>query len=402
MPSAELTYQGLSPQPHRLAGDSYIEAAASSPSSWLRTLGAATRRWFAIPLILGLLGGLAGVAAGMAAKPSAEILLRAQSTAVDGAGITTNVNSVVVELDTAALYEEAASSTGGSPAELRDRTRISAIPESQIISISVTSTSPEQAVEEVDALAKAALGANEARVEEELAKVTRQTRDLISGRKLIDPDAERARLTRLGDSLGANQSSLTVGARQLLLIQSGQNSRMLPSPALLGAMGLVGGVLLGLAGALLLGTRRGRIGSARKLKELYPQVSIIEDRDLDTVIELEAPSTSTVFVGGVGRQADQLDDVVGIVHRRLTALGHEAHIVDSLRLASTEATEGQVSVVPIELNTIMLRRIGRAERALLVVAVDPVKTRVQKLDSIAANLPERSYLLAGPRSAEWH
>ena len=75
---------------------------------WGRSVLNALRRWIIIPIALGMLGAAAGLVAGTMAKPSAEALLRVESSATDGTGMKIVQESTMLELDTAPVYSAAA------------------------------------------------------------------------------------------------------------------------------------------------------------------------------------------------------------------------------------------------------------------------------------------------------
>ena len=184
---------------------------------WGRSVLNALRRWIIVPIVLALVGAAAGLVAGSMAKPSAEALLRVDSSAVDGTAMKMVQESSMLEMDTAPVYNAAANKTGTTPADLRARTEIAAIPDSQLITVTVTAATAVDAVQQADAIAAAAIDINQNRIDTELEQLTDSTRDLITNSRLSNTSAEQARVSRLGDTLGQNQSNLVVGSRNLVL-----------------------------------------------------------------------------------------------------------------------------------------------------------------------------------------
>lgn len=368
---------------------------------WGRSVLNGLRRWIVLPIALALAGAAAGLLAGTVLRPSAEAMLRVESAANDGAGMQMVQESTVLELNTAPIYDVAAAATGTTPADLRARTQIAAVNESQLVTITVTAATPEEAVAQTDAIADAAIKANQQRIEQKLATVTESTRELIDDGKLTNTAAEQSRVTRLGDTLGQNQSNLVASSRNLTLVHGAEVSTLLPSPLLLGALGLVAGGLLGAAVAVLLGARRGPIQSARELHQLYPNAAVVDSLDLESVIALEAENVSTVYIAGVGRETEELQVIADAVRTQLLAVGRQLAGHDtphSVRLA--ERAE-HAQVVTTVLTDTVLRRVSRDGSALLIVPVRPKVTRMEQLDPFAARLSDRTYLLVEHRPSHW-
>jgi len=111
---------------------------------WGRSVLSGLRRWIALPIVLALLGAAVGLFAATRTRPSAEVLLRVESSATDGAAMQMVQESTVMELDTAPIYTAAVGSDS-TPGDLRTRTQIAVVPNSQLISITVTAPTAQQA-----------------------------------------------------------------------------------------------------------------------------------------------------------------------------------------------------------------------------------------------------------------
>jgi hypothetical protein len=361
----------------------------------------ALRRWIIFPIVLGLLGAAAGLVAGTMAKPSAEALLRVESAATDGTAMKIVQESTMLELDTAPMYNAAAQESGTTPANLRARTQIAAVPDSQLISITVTADTAEQAVTQADAIATTAIEANQSRIEAELDQVTEATRNLITGNTLTDNNAEQARVTRLGDTLGQNQSNLVVGSRNLVLLHSAEAASLLPSPALLGALGLVAGGLLGGVVALLLGARRGTIQTVKEMHQLYPNASVVDRLDLETVITLESENASVVYIAAVGQDPHELEPVADVVRTQFLANGRAVDGYDQHHNVKVAERAGSLQVITTTLSDTVLRRVERDSSSLLIVPVRAKVTRMEQLDTFAPRLNDRTYLLVQSATPDW-
>ena len=374
--------------------------ASQASTSWSRSVVPSARRWIAIPLALAVLGGAAGVAAGASSKDSAEALLLVRSTALDSNGLDRAAANVALQLDTREVYAAAAEEIGGDPVDLQTRTEVTTVPAAQIITISVTADTIEQAVSEVDAVAAAAVSAGPNRVPAALETLTDATRDLLTSDNLDNGSAERARVARLGDELGASQAALVSGANQVQLLQNGEPHDRLPSAPVLGLMGALAAGLLGLLAALLLGVRRGTVKSGRELTDLYPEAAVIDSADLQQALELE-PDTRTVIVAGT--RGTSLAGVTEAVRATLDrATGKE--IVLSDKLASVplnESPNGHINLVTTTLNESVLRRTRRDPGSVLIVPVQPRVTKLEAVEEFAPRLPDRSYLLVDDRAPQW-
>ncbi|SDS94885.1 hypothetical protein [Microlunatus soli] len=361
----------------------------------------ALRRWLVLPIVLAALGAAAGLYAGSRAKPSAEAILRAESSAVDGAAMKIVQQSAVLELDTASVYQAAAKASGSTAADLRTRTQIAAVPDSQLISVTVTASTESQAIAQADAIVHTALTANDRRTEAELDSVTASTRKLVKHGKLPDADAEQARVARLGDTLGQNQSELVIGGRSLTLLQGAEASSLLPSAKLLGALGLLAGALLGSAVALFLGLRRGRIQSARELHQLYPQAAVVDGLDLESVITLESENASAVYIAGIHHDRAELEQIADVVRTQFIAGGRPVQSPEPRHNVTVSEQAADLQIIITSLSDTVLRRVARDTSALLIIPVRPKVTRMQQLEPFASRLNDRTYLLVQQTTPDW-
>lgn len=378
-----------------------VNEVATQYDSRSRTFSFAARRWLILPIALGIVGFGAGLGAGVMARPSAEALVRVNSASTDPDAVERAVTSAALELDSVQVYQTAAKKLGVATEELRLRSKIIAVTSSQLVSITVTSKTTGQAVREADGLAAASTEVSQSRLQAELESITNQTRSLIRAQELSNTAAERARVARLGDALAGNQSNLVAGPSQVTIFEQAVPSRGLPPAPLLAALGLVGGGLLGLALALLLGVRRGTVHSARDLRELYPHAAVIETEDLDTMLNLESGSASTVFVAGVEKDVEEFRAVTDAVRDRLLATGREVRVLLNAAAVKQEPFNEHINLVPTTLNDTVLRRIARDRHTLLIVLVELNHTRLAWLNSFAPVFGDRTYLLVNHRAPQW-
>jgi hypothetical protein len=377
-----------------------MSSAVAPLDPWGRSVFNAVRRWAYIPILLAALGGLTGGLVGMAARPSAEALVSVQSSAVDGAGLQRAAESAALAVRTMPVFTEAARKASADPGDLRGRTKIGAKPNTQIISVTVTAPTSEQAVREADAVAIAAVSLGSADVPDELKRVTEQIRDLIREHPIASTVAEQGRLARLGDELAMRQAEVLASGHQLTLIQEAEPARLVPATPILVAMGGLVGMLLGLGLAQLLGVRRGAVQSGRELAQLYPEASVIRTADLRGMLSLE-PRVKTVFLAGVRRNVEDLVRVTERVRESLILDGRDVVVRDASP-SPDEPASGHINLVPTMLNETVLRRSARDDGTLLLVPVQPRVTRLEALDVFAPRLNDRSYLLVDERVPEWN
>lgn len=366
-----------------------------------RSAGRTTRRWVVvIPVLLALLGGAAGLVSGSSSKASAEALLLVRYDATTGATPESAADNAAVQLNTREIFLSAAEKTGADVSELQVRTQIAAKPNSQIVSVEVTAPTYEQAVRDANAVAEASVGAGPDRMPQSLAQLTQSTRDLISSGDLGDSSAERSRVARLGDELGASQAALVRDANQLQLLQSAEPSSRLPGAAVLGAVGAFSGALLGAALAFLIRFRRGTVKSARELSQLYPQAAVIASSDLSEALGMEPDARTVIVAGSPGQQLSDVTETVRDVLHSTT--GKTVVLADSLAgIGLDESPNGHINLVTTTLSETVLRRTSRDPGSVLLVAVQPRVTKLDAVDGFASRMPERSYLLVDSRTPEW-
>ena len=214
-----------------------MSTAAAPLDPWGRSVVYAVRRWVFIPILLAALGAVTGGLVGTAARPSAEALVSVRSTALDGAGLERAAESAALAIGRRSLFKVAGEKAGADPDDLRSRTKVGVKPGTQIISVTVTAGTSEQAVGEATAVAVAAVQLGSAGIPDELDQVTEEVRKLIRGHALANPDAERARLARLGDELATRQGGVLANGQQLTLLQEAEPARLVPATPVLVTMG---------------------------------------------------------------------------------------------------------------------------------------------------------------------
>ena len=266
------------------------------------------KRWWGIPTGLAILGVLFGALAGASIRPSAEALVSVSSrSSMDASTMARVMETTVQQVRAPAVFERAATALGDSVGSdgLRDRTRISVVATSQVLAIHVVAATPEDAIRQTDAVVHAALTEQQAARLVALARVTQSVRGLMQSAdsKVQDKDAEQARLIRLGAALADSQSTVVTGEVNLEPLQSARSAMLSAGASTLALFCGLGGGLLGVAIALLLGVRRGR-----ELKISEQQFRLITDELHLALDERAAAVERAEAARRVAEEASQLKD----------------------------------------------------------------------------------------------
>jgi hypothetical protein len=343
------------------------------------------KRWWVIPTGLAVLGVLFGALAGASIRPSAEALVSVTSRSSMDAGTMARIMETTVhQVRAPVVFERAATTLGDSVSsdDLRDRTRISVVATSQVLAIQVVAATTEDAIRQTDAVVDAVLIEQQAARLVALTRVTQSVRGLMrsADSRVQDKDAEQARLVRLGAALADSQSTVVTGDVNLEALQSAQSAKLSAGAGTLALFCGLGGGLLGVAIALLLGVRRGGVRDLNDLAQLHRHLPVIDRRDLHDVLAIEGGTIETIIFAGV--LADR---------ERLASLREEV----AAQLASSSQT-GELTLLASELNDTVLRRANSDPSTLVLVAVDPRTLRLEWLGRRLDELTTRAYLMELP------
>lgn len=373
--------------------------AENNIDPWGRSLTETLRRWWWIPAILALVGAVIGGAAGLNSPKESSALLRVQITSDNPDATTQAVQSAMSELGTNEVFTAAAGKAGVTAGVLRSHTEILAVPNSTSISVKVTAPDAAAAANEANAVAQAGIQAASTRLQNQLSAMTDSTEALIGDSRLADKQAEAQRVMRLGGQLADAQSALLTQSRQLTLLQSADaGAASATSPVLLAGMGFIGGGLAGIALTLLFGGRRGRMGSMREMRRLYPDIEFIPARDVPAVMSMEAGSADRIVLSGVRVPAGAVRSLVDPVTSGVHAVGRDVVVTEDVAQFGTDPkTNGgidpSVTVLQTPLSGAIVKRVARDPRSVLMVLVRPHKTRFEWLDEHAAQFGDRTYVV---------
>lgn len=348
----------------------------------------ALKRLYYIPVGLAVIGAVAGgVGAGLT-RPAAEALVSLNTELTDATSIARASETMVREMRTDAVFNEASRALGESsdPTDLRQRTRIAAVTSTTIISVQVVGQDQDRAAAEANAVVTAAQTLEQDARKAELERVTTSIRQLMTSAdsKVADQQAEQTRITRLGGALADSQASVATMASQLTSVQQARAVESTVGPLTLAAICGLGGALLGGGIALLLGVRRGPVQSMVELEQIFPHVPQITPGLLPDVLALEGERVDTVVISGTPDTADRLAGL----RDRIAA-----------QLHSDPAPRRDLTVLAAPLSETVLRRVSADPAVVLVLAVDPSTVRLEDLSAPFDRLSARSYLLEVPGSA---
>lgn len=338
------------------------------------------KRWYPIPITLAVIGALLGALGGTSIRPTAEALVSVVARNQDPTAMARVMETTVQQVRAPAVFERAAMSLGEDidPDDLRDRTRISAVSTSQILAVYVVAATVDEATRQADAVVDAAIRHEQAGRTVALKRVTESVRSLMEAAtsKVKDAGTEQARLIRLGAALADSQSTVALGEVSLEPLQSARPARLSASATSVALFCGLGGGLLGLAVALLLGVTRGPVANLQEMGRLYPHLPVIDRRDLDDVLALEANTIATILIAGVSSDRE-----------RLGALREQ--------LASSRPAN-ELTLLVSGLNDTVVRRVNSDASTLVLVAVDTTTLQLKSLGRRLDQLTTRAYLMELP------
>lgn len=359
-------------------------SAENNRDPWGRSLTATLRRWWWIPVVLAIVGAIVGGLAGVSAPKSAEATVNVQFSSPDTDMTATAQQSALIEASSRDVFEAAANKLGMSPADLQQAAEVSAVVRTSFLSIKATDRDAEKAASMANAVADAAIAASNKRIDDELKELTRTTGVLIKSQPLADRAAEEARVARLGGQLADQQGQLVTQSRRLALLQSADaNTAAGPSTVMLAAMGLLGGLLAGVALALVFGGRRGQMSSINEMRRVYPDLEFVPARELPAVVSMEADDIDRVVLTGVRAPAGAVRGLVEPVAAGFHAVGRDVAVTDDLATFGRGVSDGRprtVTLLQTPLTSAIVKRTARDEHAMLLVLVRPHKTRFEWLD----------------------
>ncbi len=351
----------------------------------------AITRWFFVPVALAIVGALiGGGAAAVMLRPTAEALVSLNAQDLDASSMARASETMVQEMRTEAVFAQASQSLGqdSDPQELKKRTRIAAVPSTNVISVQVVARGGDaaaQAAEEAAAIVNAVQKIEDDARTAELERVTVSIQRLMAakGSQVSDTAAEAARKNRLGDALAQSQASVATMANQLTVVQQAREMPGAVGPLTLAVACGLGGALLGTGIALLLGARRGGVRSLAELASIHPNLSVVTPELLPDVLAVEGKQITTILVSGTAGTRD-----------RLQALRDQI----AFTLFSNPRQDRDLNLLAAPLSEAVVRRVTNDPSVIVVVGVDPATLRLEEVGKWLDRLPTRAYLTDFPGS----
>lgn len=244
---------------------------ALSERSWSSALVASMRRWWWIPVLAGCLGALVGVMVSRGAPTSAtsQVGVQVVSSGGDSTLVEQVVSGALERLGSRSVLSAAAQARREDYADLSARTTVSEVGTSTILQIVTSAPTRQQAVDDANAVAQAAIDDSSSMLASSLASLTQQSQSLISRNRLSNPRVEAARVTSVGTQLGVSQTDMIARYGSLTSVSPATiEDASKPSAVTPGLLAGVGCGILGLGAALALGARRGRIRSLGEVRRV--------------------------------------------------------------------------------------------------------------------------------------
>jgi hypothetical protein len=271
---------------------------------------ASIRRAWVLPLVLFLLFAIAGFVVANGAQARAEVLLSVNSTADDTSAAET-VGFLVGSVET---VDDAARTRGVSSADLRGRTTVAVVPDTQVISVTVAAPTGEQARLDAVAIGEAAVRRQAEVAEAQYQELREQGDTILTGGRLADESAEAARQAQVGTSIATRQDQ-ALGRGTLLSLLSDPDqvtAQASVSPRSVSGLAGLGGLLIGLAACVVRGRFVGRVESAVQLQRVTPSLTVATVASIgDELSAVLARREGVVVVLGLAASNEDLERVAG-------------------------------------------------------------------------------------------
>ena len=268
-------------------------------------------RWWVVVLVLVVLGAAAGFASSKLSPYKSDVLFRINTDSPDSTRVTQLAQTSVRLVDADRVYDSAAAQVGISSRDLRNKTVVGWISDSELITITVEGPTAEASQRYADAFAAAASAQVRDLAEGQLADSRNGTDAVLATGSLEDRVAEDARRQALGQATATRQDSALASA--VLLTQIGGVSPAVHSgvsPVVGAFAGAAGGAAVGVLFALTLGARIGRVRRRSDVLSAVPSASVLSLEQvptlIDTALQGEAPLIGVLYAKGTVGGADDL------------------------------------------------------------------------------------------------
>lgn len=192
--------------------------------------------------------------------------------------------------------------------------------DTKLVAVTVTAENKDAAIADVNAIAQTMVQMSESSISSRLGQARDQSNEVLNSEQLDSTDAETARKTQLGSSLGSRQDAIASQSGELTVADAATEASVAGLSKPVGAViGLVAGLLLGGLICLLLGARGLRARSARELRHLVPDA------------ELSSPAQAAQLAGQIIESGRNSVAVVITKHADGQAAALAGDVADFLR-----------------------------------------------------------------------
>jgi hypothetical protein len=284
------------------------------------------------PLLLTLwvlIGGIVGFAVWGGKGYQATATVEFTSGGNDVALVQLEGESLAQKITTEPVIQRAATSIGQPVDELGEHVTATWQPQSLMVGVTAVATNGEDAVARANAVAQAAVGVVSDAVDQRLQAASSSANSMLLDQALADPDAELARRSQLGTSLGERQSSLGAESQSVYVSKAAHDAKPAGlTRSLSTAIGLAAGLFAGCLIAVLLGARGLRASSMGAVRRLAPGVEVHTPSEAPQVAARMVEGDESYLAVVVTRRASNVADVfTANLERILRAHGKTVTIV---------------------------------------------------------------------------
>jgi ElaB/YqjD/DUF883 family membrane-anchored ribosome-binding protein len=224
-----------------------------------------------------VLGGLAGFAAWGGDKAyHATAMIEFSVAGNDAALVQLEGQTLQAKITTEPVIQRAATSIGHPAAEIAETADANWQQQSLLVAVTALAPSGEEAIARANAVAEAAVAVLNESISQHLGSALSQANSLLKNQSLGDPDAEAARRSEIGASLGQQQDAL-IAKSESISVSSAANEATATgvSKSMTIGVGNAVGLFAGCLISVLLGTRGLRAWSLGALRRLAPGVEVL-------------------------------------------------------------------------------------------------------------------------------
>ncbi len=330
---------------------------------WSPPLEAVWARWTWV-VAGAVLAGMLSFLVPVSEQSTASAVMQLSNGDVDSLRAKQLGQTVERTVTSEAVMAVAAATRGINAADLRNRVAAKWEVDTDLVIVTVTGSDPQATVKDANAVADAVLIAGEQQARDRLSQIQRDSNDLVKSGALKDAAAEAARRSQLGASVAGRQDSASSTSTAVALLDPAVEAQGAGlSRSLRLVLGLVAGILLAAAAAVLIPMERRRARSVREVAGLSTDVKVAtfdgSVGDLaGRLIESDRQNLAIVALPETGEEAAAFAEEVAVVVRHH---GASVAVVSPVHREDGERTLGRAGRA----------RIRRELEADVLVAVVP-------------------------------